>query len=110
MMLGDLLATARDTTGAFPRWLKFSDPELLARIEQAGERTGETPTAFVRAAVHDYARLASDEEWSTLTSRLRDSTDPGGTCLLAMVRWRLAEADARRPPDHDEANRHEHHP
>ena len=109
-MLGDLLAAARNTTGAFAGWLEASDPALMARVKQASERAGETPTAFVRAAVHDYTCFASDEEWTMLSSRLRDSADPGETCLLAMVRWRLAAADARDPTAHDEGSRHEHHP
>lgn len=108
-MLGDLLAAARYTTGAFAKCLEASDPALMARVKQASERAGETPTAFVRAAVHDYTCFASDEEWTMLTSRLRNSLDPGETCLLAMVHWHLAAADARLPRDHDEGNRHEHH-
>lgn len=109
-MLGDLLAAARKTTGAFPGWLEASDPALMARVKQASERARETPTAFVRAAVHDYTCYASDEEWTMLTSRLRDSADPGETCLLAMVHWRLAAGDARHPTAHEEVRRHEHHP
>ena len=109
-MLGDLLTTARNITGAFAGWLEASDPALMARVKQACESAGETPTEFVRAAVHDYTCFASDEEWMMLTSRLRDSADPGETCLLAMVHWRLAAADAHHPIAHDEGSRHEHRP
>ena len=109
-MLGDLLATARYATGAFAKCLEASDPALMARVKQASERAGETPTAVVRNAVHDYTCYASDEEWTMLTSRLRNSADPGETCLLAMVHWRLGAADAHHPTTHDEGNRHEHHP
>ena len=109
-MLGDMLASARTVTGAFPGWLEASDPALMARLEQASARAGETPTQYVRGAVHDYTRFASDAEWTTLTSRLRDSADPGETCLLAMVHWRLGAADAHHPTSHDEGIRHEHHP
>lgn len=107
-MLGDLLAAARNTTGTFPGWLEASDPALMARVKQASEHASETPTAFVRAAVHDYTRHASDEEWTMLTSRLRDSADPGESCLLTMVRWHLAATDARHLTAHDEGGRHEH--
>ncbi|HSM10811.1 MAG TPA: hypothetical protein VK827_04500 [Lysobacter sp.] len=109
-MLGDLLAGARNITGAFPGWLETSDPALMAQVAQASARAGETPTQYVRGAVHDYTCFASDEEWTMLTSRLRDSPDPGEACLLAMVHWRLAATDARRPTAHDEGSRHEHHP
>ena len=47
------------------------------------------PTGFVRAAMSDFNRFAAEEDWATLTSSLRDTDDPGTTCLLAMVHWRL---------------------
>ena len=37
----------------------------------------------------DFNRFAPEEDWATLTSSLRDTDDPGTTCLLAMVHWRL---------------------
>ncbi len=88
-MLGDMLAAARDCAGDFQSWLGSSDPGLTAEIAAAAARTGLTPTGYVRSAVADFARFASEEDWATLTSSLRDSDDPGTICLLAMVHWRL---------------------
>ena len=31
----------------------------------------------------------SEEDWATLTSSLKNTEDPGTTCLVAMVHWRL---------------------
>jgi hypothetical protein len=93
-MLGDLLAAARGSAGEFQAWLAAADPELAARVETAADQAGESPTGFVRGAVADFARFASEEDWATLTSRLRGSGDPGTACLLAMVQWRLAAGDA----------------
>jgi hypothetical protein len=101
-MLGDLLAAARNSAGAFQAWLAASDPELAARVTEAA---GESPAAFVRAAVSDFSRFASEEDWATLISRLRSGgNDPGRVCLVAMVEWRLEalHAHARHHSELDE--------
>lgn len=88
-MLGDLLAAARASSGSFQSWLQGSDPDLAAAVFAAAARESLTPAGFVRSAVADFSRFAAEEDWATLTSSLRDSDDPGTTCLLAMVHWRL---------------------
>jgi hypothetical protein len=88
-MLGDLLAAARDGAGNFQPWLKVADPELAATVEAAAGAAAITPTSYIRAAISDFARYASEEDWATLTSTLKRSEDPGTACLLAMVDWRL---------------------
>ena len=89
VMLGDLLATARDSAGKFHTWLESSDRDLAAKVAVAAEREQMTPTGFVRSAVADFSRLAAEEDWATLVSSIRDDPDPGAVCLLAMVHWRL---------------------
>lgn len=88
-MLGDLLAAARDGAGNFQPWLKVADPELAATVEAAAGAAAMTPTSYVRAAIADFARFASEEDWATLTSTLKSTDDPGTACVLAMVNWRL---------------------
>lgn len=100
-MLGDMLAAARDSSGRFHRWLCASEPELAGRVERTAAAAGLTPTAFVRTAVADFARLADEEDWATLVSSLRDSEDPGTVCLLAMVHWRLTVASCDHHAGHD---------
>jgi len=89
MMLGDLLAAARDGAGQFQGWLASADPELAARVEASAGQQNMTPTSYVRAAIADFSRFASEEDWATLTSNVKRNDDPGTTCLLAMVDWRL---------------------
>jgi hypothetical protein len=89
MMLGDMLAAARTSSSGFQAWLERSDPALAADIMSASELQGMTPTGYVRMAMSDFHRFASEEDWATLTSRLKDTNDPGTVCLLAMVHWRL---------------------
>ncbi len=88
-MLGDMLAAARNSSAAFQAWLERSDPTLAEEMKRAAAAQDLTPTGNVRAAVADFNRLASEEDWATLTSSLRNTDDPGTTCLLAMVQWRL---------------------
>lgn len=87
--LGDLLSAARDSSKEFQAWLELSDPPFARRVAEAALRAGSSPTGFVRTAIADFSRLASEEDWATLTSSIRDSDDPGTVCLVAMVDWRL---------------------
>ena len=89
VMLGDMLAAARNSSPGFQAWLEKSDAALAGRIADAAAKSGMTPTQFVRGAIEDFDRFAAEEDWATLTSSLRDTDDPGTVCLLAMVHWRL---------------------
>ena len=42
-MLGDIIATARRSAGAFEAWLRESDPELAARLADAAADMGLGP-------------------------------------------------------------------
>jgi hypothetical protein len=66
-----------------------ADPGLAAAVEAAASVEAMTPTSYVRAAISDFARFASEEDWATLTSTIKRSEDPGTACLVAMVNWRL---------------------
>ncbi len=89
-MLGDMLAAARDSSGHFQAWLERSDPELAIRGSASLRALqGMSPTGYVRAAMSDFNRFASEEDWATLISSLKTTDDPGTLCLLAMVHWRL---------------------
>lgn len=105
-MLGDLLAAAHDSSGRFRDWLAASDAELAARVDLAAAQIDLTPTGYVRAAVADFSRYASEEDWATLTSGMRDSDDPGTVCLLAMVHWRLTAAACG---SHSHVRHEDHH-
>jgi hypothetical protein len=102
-MLGDLLAAARDGAGNFQSWMKTADPELAAAVDVAATADALTPTSYIRAAVSDFARFASEEDWATLTSTLKRTEDPGTACLLAMLNWRLTAKACRQ-------HSHQHHP
>lgn len=88
-MLGDILAAARDGAGQFHAWLSVVDPQLATRVDAAAADQAMTPTSYVRAAMADFSRFASEEDWATLTSNLKRTDDPGTACLLAMIDWRL---------------------
>ena len=88
-MMGDILGAARRSTSGFETWLRQSDGRLADRVAQAAAQTGLSFAGYVRTAVADFSRFASEEDWATLTSSLRDSDDPGTLCLHAMVDWRL---------------------
>ena len=88
-MLGDILAAARNSASGFEDWLERSDPQLSAEVKRAAESQRLSVTGYVRCAIADFHRSAPEEDWASLTSSLRDTDDPGTTCLLAMVHWRL---------------------
>jgi hypothetical protein len=91
-MLGDILASARASGAGFEAWLAASDPALADHVREAAVREGLGVAAFARMAIHDFTRLASEEDWATLMSGLRDNDDPGTICLHGMVDWRLKAA------------------
>lgn len=97
MMLGDILAAARHAEIDVGRWLEEAEPALAARFAEAAAAEGETARSFVRLAVADFGRFASEEDWATVVSRLRAVADPGMTCLVAMLEWRLARPAPRAP-------------
>lgn len=99
LTLGDLMARARSAAPAFESWLGDAAPELAAQVRSAAADQGESPAAFVRAALVEFDLHADPESWTRLTGRLHDAADPGLACLEEMVRWRLATPPA--PPMED---------
>jgi hypothetical protein len=97
MMLGDLLAAAGRSAAEFERGLAAVEPELARRLDAAAAADGEAAAGYLRVAVADFGRFASEEDWATLTSRLRDSAAPGTACLRAMLEWRLARSAPALP-------------
>lgn|SRR5690606_11559859 len=93
MMLGDILAAARSSSAQFHGWLAATDPDLAELVAESAAADGMGPGSYVRAAVADFAAAASEEDWATLTSSMRNTDDPGTACLLAMVHWRLTAPD-----------------
>ncbi len=94
MLLGDILAAARRAPEASLRWLEASEPQLAASLALAAVRAGEASPDYLRGSVAAFSALASEEDWATLTSRLRGAEDPAMACLGAMSEWRMAAEDA----------------
>lgn len=88
-MLGDLLAAARDKAGDVEIVLDAAEPKLAADFRAAAVSQEISPALLARSAVSDFARFASEEDWATLVSAMREAQDPGTACLAAMVHWRL---------------------
>lgn len=97
MLLGDLLAAARRSAGGFERWLRAEDPELADRFVAAAAADRRSLAGWLRMAMADFDHHASEEDWATLVSHMRDDADPGRTCLLGMLEWGLAAAGAPAP-------------
>lgn len=91
-MLGDILAAARDSAADLSTWLETARPDLAARLRAAAATKGITPSTYLRMTVADYGRFASEEDWAGMISRIREAEDPGTTCLLSMLEWRLTAA------------------
>lgn len=89
MMLGDVLALARRSGSGLDGWLRPADPALADRAEAAAAQAGTDLGGYLSGAVAAFTDHASEEDWATLTSRLRNAEDPGRSCVLTMIRWRL---------------------
>ena len=99
LTLGDLMARARSAAPAFESWLDQAAPALAAEVRDAAAGRGESPAAFARAALVEFALYADPDAWTRLTGRLHDAADPGLACLEEMVRWRLAITPAQPMED-----------
>ncbi|MHA6645975.1 hypothetical protein [Mesorhizobium sp. A623] len=103
MMLGDILALARRSGTSFQGWLVSENPDLAARIDDAAAREASDFGGYIGLAVSDFTEHASAEDWATLTSRLRNSDDPGRACIESMIKWRLAATGTDAAPAHQGA-------
>ncbi|KPH58091.1 hypothetical protein ACLIMP_19130 [Novosphingobium aerophilum] len=90
MMLGDLLGMARRSAASMERYLAETDPDTCTDVRRAAAASAISATEFVRMAVADFSRAASEEDWATIMSAMRDGPDPGRTCLHAILQWRIA--------------------
>ncbi len=97
--LGDILAAARRSSSGLEDWLDRTDPALAGDAAEAADHFGISVSGYARMAIADFTRLAGEEDWATLMSGLRDSDDPGTTCLAAMVHWRLTAPACRAHSD-----------
>ena len=66
---------------------------MAAQVADMAAREGLSTVSYVRTAVAVFASMASEADWATLTSSMRDDGDPGTVCLLAMIHWRLSAPD-----------------
>lgn len=92
MMLGDVLAAARNSGAGLEDWLAPVEPEIWAALGEAAEAEGVDHATYARMAVADFSNQAPEEDWATLMGRIRDAQDPGQVCLLSMIAWRLRHA------------------
>lgn len=95
VVLGDLLAFSRSSSRDIEAWLANADRGLSSRIGDQATVRGESVAQFVRIAVADFMAEASEEDWASLMSAVRDAVDPGAACLAKMTAFRIAmETDA----------------
>jgi hypothetical protein len=88
-LLGDLLAAARHRTSDVEALIGGVDSLLAAGLKRTAAAEGLSASTFARVAVADFSRFASEQDWATLISSMRDNDDPGAACLAGMVHWRL---------------------
>lgn len=88
--LGDLLSFSRSSSADLEAWLANTDAALAERIRNQSVLRGEGAAQFVRIAVADFLAEASEEDWTSLMSAVRDAVDPGAACLAKMTAFRLA--------------------
>lgn len=90
LVLGDMLAFSRASSGDLEAWLKVADAELGDRVRSQAAIRGESVAQFVRIAVADFMAEADEEAWASLMSAVRDAPDPGAACVARMTAFRVA--------------------
>lgn len=91
MMLGDYLALAKNAGADIQGWLAAAGPVQARALEKLAATEKISPARAARIAVADFSRFASEEDWATLISYVRDAADPALACLGAIVDWRLSQ-------------------
>jgi len=82
-ILGFALADIRQAFAALP-------PNSRLVVEEAAARSGEAAEDELAAAIGKFLSSASDEAWTQLISRLRDSDAPLADCLSLIVERELS--------------------
>jgi hypothetical protein len=91
MMLGDYLALAKNAGADIQGWLAAAGPVQARALEKLAATEKISPARAARIAVADFSRFASEEDWATLISHVRNAADPALACLGAIVDWRLSQ-------------------
>ena len=91
MMLGDYLALAKNAGADIQGWLAAAGPVQARALEKLAATEKISPARAARIAVADFSRFASEEDWATLISHVREAADPALACLGAIVDWRLSQ-------------------
>ncbi|MEJ6477669.1 MAG: hypothetical protein QNL92_03190 [Octadecabacter sp.] len=89
MMLGEILSAARDSGAGIEDWLAPAEPEIWSALGKAAGAEGIDHATYARLAVADFSNSAPEEDWATMMSRMRNANDPGQSCLLSMITWRM---------------------
>lgn len=94
MLLGDLLAGLSEETTAAETLLALGGLTLMAGVDAAAHRTGETTAAYASRAVRRFADQADDGAWLDVMGALERADDPAAACLGRMLAWSLRGDDA----------------
>jgi hypothetical protein len=89
MMLGQTLKELARTSDESVALELMPDLVLLGRTRAAAAAAGLSLNQYVLGACRAFLDRAGDEEWATLTSRLRDGAEPGVTPVAIAVEGRL---------------------
>ncbi len=90
MMLGDLLAAARNSEAVLERWLGAREDDVLEQCLASAEEDRQSLNRWLAGSVSWFERHASSDDWASLTSRMMASDAPGQNCLMAIIEQRLA--------------------
>lgn len=89
-MLGMILSGLRDESEAMTALLDVGDIALVASVEAACARGGDSVGEYTSAAVRRFANAASDDDWLSLMTALNSAENPARAGLESMLRWALA--------------------
>jgi hypothetical protein len=106
MQLGEIIRGFNDETHAAEALMACGDIVLLARVDAARNRFGESIGEYASGSVRRFANLAGSEDWLGLVNTLERAADPGAGCLTYMVGWSLKQDEAARAPHADTAHAH----
>jgi hypothetical protein len=100
MQLGDLFRDLDDDTYASEVLAAYGNAPLMTRVHETAERFEESASEYVSGSVRRFAKLANDEDWLALMTKLEGAPDPSVACLVHMIGWSLKRDAAPAPEPH----------
>lgn len=91
MLLKDLIARLDGDEGVAQELIARGDIALMSGVGEMAHAFDETLAEYLMNAVRRFSNLASPDDWLQAMAQVGRVSDPGGTLIVEIAKWALAE-------------------